>query len=248
MKAEENRRLEIEILKALSDFTPRNQNNIANAVGKAYEKSTDRVQVHRAVQRIKKYFKRSASPEIEGESNRLKHRDEIGKFWVLKNDLKTIKQVVLDYPELLETFKDNDAVLSMLVDKHVNEICTDEWLSEPHILDFKNRLKGSATFFRLYLLEEPKELRKTLDTLFSITERGLSLERHSRETEKRVGGSLQALGFAKYQASFSDLIDIIFITCVGADILYGRECKAGIKLIKKMKENGVRGERILPLP
>ncbi len=234
MKAEENRRLEIEILKAQSDFTPRNQNKIATAAGKIYEKSTDRVQVHRAIQKIKKYLIRSSSPEI----------DDMGKFWVLSKDLKTIKQVVLDYPELLETFKDNDVVLSMLVDKHVNEICTDEWLSEPHILDFKNRLKGSATFFRLYLLEEPKELRKTLDTLFSITERGLSLERHSRETEKRVGGSLQALGFAKYQASFSDLIDIVFITCVGADILYGRECKAGIKLIKKMKTPAIAA----PLP
>lgn len=225
MKAEENRRLEIEILKAQSDFISRNQNKIATATGKIYEKSTDRVQVHRAIQKIKKYFIRSSSPEI----------DDMGKFWVLRKDLKTIKQVVLDYPELLETFKDNDAVLSMLVDKHVNEICTDEWLSEPHILDFKNRLKGSATFFRLYLLEEPKELRKTLDTLFSITERGQVFERHSREIEKQIGGGLKALGFAGPQPSFADLIEIIFRTCVGADILYGRECSAGIKFIKKMK-------------
>lgn len=225
MKVEENRRFEIEILKALSDFTPRNQNKIASAVGKTYEKSTDRVQVHRAIQRIKKYFKRSSSPEV----------DDMGKFWVLRKDPKTIKQVVLDYPELLETFKDNDAVLSMLVEKHVNEVCTDEHLSGAQIAEFKNRLKGSATFFRLYLLEEPKELRRTIDTLFSITERGQAFERHSREIEKQIGGGLKALGFAGSQPSFADLIDIIFRSCVGADILYGRECSAGIKFIKKMK-------------
>lgn len=225
MKAEENRRLEIEILKALSDFTPRNQNYIANAVGKTYESSTDRVQVHRAVQRIKKYFKRSSSPEI----------DAMGKFWVLRKDIKTIMQVVLDYPELLETFKDNDAVLSILVEKHINEVCTDEHLSAAQIAEFKNRLRGSATFFRLYLLEEPKELRRTIDTLFSITERGQAFEQHARKIEKQIGGGLKALGFAGSQPSFADLIDIIFRTCVGADILYGRECSAGIKLVKKMK-------------
>lgn len=224
MKAEENRRLEIEILKVLSDFTMRNQNNIVNAVGKNYEKSTDRVLVHRAIQKVKIYLKRTSSPEI----------DDIGKFWVLKKDLKTIKQVVLDYGELLLTFKDNDTVLSMLVEKHVNEVCTDEHLSAIQIADFKNRLRGSATFFRLYLLEETKELRRTIDTLFSITERGQAFELHIREVEKQIGGELKAMGFAGYQASFTDLIEIIFRTCVGADILYGRECKAGIELIKKM--------------
>lgn len=225
MKIEQNRQLEIEILKAQSDFTARNQNKIATASGKIYDKSTDRVQVHRAIQRIKKYFKRSTSPEI----------DEMGKFWALRKDLKTIKQVVLDYPELLQTFQENDDVLTMLVDKHVNEVCTDECLSDDQKHEFRKRLKTSAAFFRLWLLEEPKTLRGTIDTLFSITERGQEFERQEKEKEKLIGGGLQTLGFAIHQPSFNYLIDIVFRTCVGADILYGRECKAGIEFIKKMK-------------
>ena len=53
-----DRQVEIDILKVLSDFTPRNQNEIARAIGRSDKKSTDRVKVHRAIHRTVKYYTR----------------------------------------------------------------------------------------------------------------------------------------------------------------------------------------------
>ena len=223
-----DRQVEIDILKVLSDFSPRNQSELTVAIGKSNKKSTDRVKIHRAIRRTAKYYARSM-PKME----------DSGKVWVLRKELGIIGQIVTDYPELFSYFQSHDTVLKMLIDKHVNQVCTDEWLSDKQELDFKRRLMISATFFRLYLFEHPAKLLKTIETLFSITERGQEFERLNRgETEqepKPPPGLIERYGFSPYKPSFNDMLNVTFRTCVGADILYHRECKKGIALIKKMK-------------
>lgn len=220
-----DRQVEIDILKLLSDFIPRNQTEIATAIGKS-KTSTDRVKIHRAIHRTAKYFARS-----------IPRMDDNGKVWVLRKELGIIWQIVTNYPELFSLFQSNDIVLKMLIDKHVNQVCTDEWLSDAQELDFRRRLMVSATFFRLYMIELPIDLLKIMETLFSITDRGLEFERLNRGDNK--DGPLSALiekyGFGPYKPSFNDMIDITFMTCVNVDILYHRECSEGIELIKKMK-------------
>lgn len=215
-----DRRTEIDILTVLSDFIPRNQNDITKAIGKSKERSTDRVKVHRAIGREIKYLART-----------LPGMDDTGKVWALKKKPETIGQVVTDYPELFSHFQSNDTVLDMLVDKHVNHVCMDEWLSDEQVRDFRNRLMISATFFRLYLFESPAKLLNILETLFSITEWGHDFER----LNKRETVPCEKYGFARYKPSFSDMLDVAFRACVGADILYHRECIDGIELIKKLK-------------
>ncbi len=223
-----DRQVEINILKVLSDFIPRNQNDITKAIGKSGKKSADRVKVHRAIRRTAKYCARS-----------MPRMDDLGKLWVLRKGLETIEQIITDYPELFSHFHAHDIVLRMLIDKHVNQVCTDEWLSDAQELDFKSRLMISATFFRLYLLEHPAELLKIIETLFSITERGQEFERLNRgeiEHEPKPPTDLiKKYGFAAYKPSFNDMLDVTFRICVGADILYHKECEKGIELIKKMK-------------
>lgn len=223
-----DRQVEIDILKVLSDFIPRNQNDITKAIGKSGKKSSDRVKVHRAVHRTAKYYARSM-PKM----------DDLGKLWVLRKEPGIIGKIVTDYPELFDYFQSHDIVLRMLIDKHVNQVCTDEWLSDKQELDFKSRLMISATFFRLYLLEPPVDLLKIIETLFSITERGQEFERLNRgeieQEPKPPPGLIEKYGFSAYKPSFNDMLDITFRTCVGADILHHRECKKGIALIKKMK-------------
>jgi len=223
-----DRQVEIDIIKVLSDFIPRNQNDITKALGKTEKKSTDRVKVHRAIRRTAKYYARSM-PKM----------NDMGKLWVLRKELKTIGQIVTDYPELFSHFQSHDIVLRMLIDKHVHQVCTDEWLSSKQELDFKRRLMISATFFRLYLLEHPADMLKIIETLFSITERGQEFELLNRgeieQVPKPPPDLIEKYGFSPYKPSFNDMLDITFRTCVGADILYHRECKKGIELIKKMK-------------
>lgn len=223
-----DRQVEIDILTVLSDFIPRNQNDITKAIGKTGKKSTDRVKVHRAVRRTAKYYARSM-PKM----------DDLGKLWVLRKELKTIGQIVTDYPELFSHFQSLDIVLEMMIDKHVNQVCTDEWLSDAQELDFKSRLMISATFFRLYLLERPADLLKIIETLFSITERGQEFELLNlgeiEQEPKPPADLIKRYGFAAYKPSFNDMLDVTFNTCVGADILYHNECIKGIELIKKMK-------------
>lgn len=222
-----DRQVEIDILKELSDFIPRNQNEIAKAIGKSGKKSSDRVKIHRAVRRTAKYYARS-----------MPNMDDRGKLWVLRKEPGTIGQIVTDYPELFDYFQSHDIVLRMLIDKHVNQVCTDEWLSDKQELDFKSRLMISATFFQLYLFERPADLLKTIETLFSITERGQEFERLNRgeieQEPKPPANLIEKYGFSAYKPSFNDMLDVTFRTCVGADILYHRECKKGIELIKKM--------------
>lgn len=190
----DTRQIEMEIIKAMFDFAPRNQNKITNEIGKNYEKSTDRVQVHRAMQKLKKYFERQPLGQ-----------EEKGKKWALKKDIKTIKEIVLDYPELLTASQSNDIILTMLVDKHVNDTFVDERLSNVQMLDFKRRLRKSPTFFRLYLLRESQELRTTLYTLFSITEREQEFEQHNRYVMRGLWES-----------------KVLFKVCVKADIINGQ--------------------------
>lgn len=223
-----DRQVEIDILTVLSDFIPRNQNDITKAIGKTGKKSTDRVKVHRAIRRTRKYYVRS-----------MPRMDDLGKLWVLRKELKTIGQIVTDYPELFSHFQSHDIVLGMMIDKHVNQVCTDEWLSDVQELDFKSRLMISATFFRLYLLERPAELLKIIETLFSITERGQEFERLNlgeiEQVPKPPPDLIEKYGFAAYKPSFNDMLDITFRACIGADILYHNECIKGIELIKTMK-------------
>lgn len=223
-----DRQFEIDILIALSDFKPRNQNEIKKAIGKSGTKSTERVKVHRAIRRTAKYYSRS-----------LPGLDDMGKFWVLRKKLETIGQIVTDYPELFSHFQSHEIVLRMLIDKHVTQVCTDEWLSDEQELDFKHRLMISASFFRLYLFEPPGELLKTIEALFFITERGQEFEQRNfggiEEEPKPPADLIRKYGFSPYKPSFNDMLDVAFRACVAADILYHRECSEGIELIKKMK-------------
>lgn len=224
-----DRQVEIEILKVLSDFSPRNQSELTTAIGKSNKKSTDRVKVHRAIGRTAKYYARSMPRRM----------DDMGKVWVLRKELETIGQIVMDYPELFSHFQSNDIVLRMIIDKHVNQVCTDEWLEERQELDFKKRLMISATFFQMYLFEPPADLLTTIETMFSITGRGQEFERLNfgeiEQVPELPAELVKRYGFAPYKPSFSDMLDVTFKTCVGADILYHRDCKKGIVLIKEMK-------------
>lgn len=231
-----DRQIEIDVLSVLSDFVSRNQNDITTATGRDYNKSTDRVKVHRAIRRIDRYIERT-QPKITKVGN--KWVQESGNIWAVRKDIDNIKEIVQAYPELLLRLQSNEDVLSMLVDKHVNLVCTDEWLSDVQQRDFKKRLKTSATFFRLYLFESPSSLLKILETLFSITGRGQEFERLNRgeieQVPKLPDDLIKRYGFTPYKPSFNYLLDVTFRTCVGADVLYGRECGTGIEFIKKMK-------------
>lgn len=104
MKADFNK-IERDILLGLSDFVPRNQNQITDLIGN-HENSTDRVHVSRSIKKLKPHLAQC----ING-------FDEAGKRWVLKEDLETIRQIVVKYPLLLPQFQKNDKLLSMLVEK-----------------------------------------------------------------------------------------------------------------------------------
>ena len=209
-----DRQVEIDILKVLSDFTPRNQNEIARAIGRSDKKSTDRVKVHRAIHRSVKYYTRS-----------LPGLDDNGKFWVLKKDLETVGQVVTDYPEFLSHFQSQDIVLSMLIDKHVNQVCPGEKLSDEQVMDFKHRLKMSTTLFCRYLFGDPDELRNIINKLFRITRRGQELE-----PAQKLNSTVNS------NTPFNEVLDVLFKSCVDADIMYGKECSAGIEFL----EHGVK--------
>lgn len=229
-----DRDVEIKILTLLSDFLPRNQKEITDEIGRDGKKSTDRVKVHRAIRRNVKFLKRSM-PKME----------DNGKVWVLRKDIGIIKKIVDEYPELFSHFQVNETVLVMLVDKHVNQVCPDEWLSDAQELDFKNRLMISATFFRLYLSVPADELLKIMDTLFSITEMGQEFERRNRgetwQVPKPPPGFVEKCGFTPYKPSFNAMLDVTFGICVGADVLNQKECQAGLDLIKKIKPLDIAG-------
>ena len=226
-----DRQVEIEILNVLSDFIPRNQTDITKAIGKSCHRSTDRVKVHRAIRRNAKFFKRS-----------IHESEDSGKVWVLKKEIETVKHIVEEYPELYSRFQSSEIVLKMLIDKHVYQVCTDEWLSKEQELEFKNRLKISDTFFMLYLSEPPPKLLTTMETLFSITELGQEFDRRNRgettQSPKPPEGLVTKYGFLAFKPTFNDMLDVTFRACVGADILYHREYGAGIEFLKKLKNSG----------
>ncbi len=77
------KQIEREVLVALSDFIPHNQNQIADLIGRSHQKSTNRVHVSRSLDNLKPYLKRYPN-EI----------DELGKKWAIDQDIHTLKQIV----------------------------------------------------------------------------------------------------------------------------------------------------------
>lgn len=127
-------KIESDILVALSDFLPHNQNQIADLIGKNHKvTSTNRVHVTRCLKELKKYLDRVPN-----------ELDELGKKWVLKQDIETIRQIVKNYPSLISDLQKSDIVLSLLIDKDN----FDKYIGFPVFanlsymeMDYKNRVK-----------------------------------------------------------------------------------------------------------
>ncbi len=123
--------IERDILVGLSDFIPRNQNQITDLIHKDRKKSTDRVHVHRALKNLAPYLERSP--------NKL---DELGKRWVFKKDIDIIRQIVKKYPSIVPDLQKSDIILSMLA----NNVKPNNFFSE-----FKGMLRLSPSFFENFL-------------------------------------------------------------------------------------------------
>lgn len=141
--------IETDILVGLSDFIPRNQNQITDLIHKDREKSTDRVHVHRALKNLKPYFER-----------RPNQLDELGKRWVLKKDIDTIRQIVKEYPSpsIVLGLQKSDKIIN-LISSHINEETYSDFLygSEEHtkISDFiPDMFRYSVTFLKMFLTND----------------------------------------------------------------------------------------------
>ncbi|MCX9086817.1 MAG: hypothetical protein OIN90_04570 [Candidatus Methanoperedens sp.] len=176
---------ECDILVGLSDFKPRNQNQMADLIG-SREKSTDRVHVSRCLKNIKTYLKRVPND-----------LDESGTRWVLRYEIQTLRQIAEKYPSIIPDLQNNDKILDLLQDNHpefhnpgieispeLREFCKcdpeeirsyidkgDRRKFKPLIIpfleaqnqafkgDFKNYLRESPTFFKMCLLHDSEPLK-----------------------------------------------------------------------------------------
>jgi hypothetical protein len=172
--------IEADILSVLLDFTPRNQNQITDSIGKNHDNSTDRVHVHRALKNLEPYLKRSRN-----------ELDELGKKWTInldvetitryeakerqqatietmKRDMETIKQIVKNYPSLIPNLQEKGWVMILLRNnsffyKDVGDNYGDlsdagGMLFTEAVNDLKTyvmeMLEYSQTFFKYYLSHE----------------------------------------------------------------------------------------------
>lgn len=172
--------IEADILSVLLDFSPRNQNQITDSIGKSHNNSTDRVHVHRALKNLEPYLKRSRN-----------ELDELGKKWTIKldvetitryeakerqqatietmeRDMETIKQIVKNYPSIIPILQEKGWIMTLLrrtgfFYKDVGENYGD--LSDAGGMIFTEAvndlrtyvmemLKYSQTFFKYYLSHE----------------------------------------------------------------------------------------------
>lgn len=173
-------KIEKDILVALSDFIPKNQNQMADLIGKDHKKSTDRVHVSRSLEVIEPFLKRVPN-----------QNDELGKIWVLKNDIETIKQIIEKYPSLIPDLQKNELILDMLLDKHP-ELCLKEIPSTTREMvrekakeipgfeetfeglmdiesgkkEFKKYLKSSPAFFKMCLLNDIKYITQKVSYIY----------------------------------------------------------------------------------
>jgi len=200
MKTDFNK-IECDILLALSDFLPHNQNQIADLIGNNHKKSTDRVHVSRCLENLKTYLDRAPND-----------LDELGKKWVLKQDIQTLRQITEKYPSLISDLQKNDKFLSILIEKHSwifklpkliperrlivetpgHEIprpeyeLNDDWeampskpdkeLNEAYLLEaeakLKLKLELSPDFFKICILNDPDNLKDIFDEIFWQTKEG----------------------------------------------------------------------------
>lgn len=172
--------IEADILSVLLDFSPRNQNQITDSIGKSHDNSTDRVHVHRALKNLEPYLKRSRN-----------ELDELGKKWTIKldvetitryeakkrqqatietmkRDMETIKQIVEKYPSLIPILQEKGWVMTLLrrnvfFYKEVGENYGDlsdagGMLFTEAVNDLRTyvmeMLEYSQTFFKYYLSHE----------------------------------------------------------------------------------------------
>jgi hypothetical protein len=132
------KQIEVDILIGLSDFIPRNQNQITDLIGKNHDNSTDRVHVHRALKNL--------GPYLERAPNQL---DDPGKKWTIRQHIETTRQIVENYEPLVLYFQKSQIVINQLFVE--NKILN----HPPEIRGFfENIIQFSPTFLKMILVRK----------------------------------------------------------------------------------------------
>ncbi len=132
------KQIEVDILIKLSDFIPRNQNQITDLIGKNHDNSTDRVHIHRALKNLKPYLERA-----------LNQLDDQGKKWTIRQHIETTRQIVEKYPSLILYLQKNPIIINQLFveNKTLNQT--------PQIRGFfENIIQFSPTFLKMILMQK----------------------------------------------------------------------------------------------
>ena len=219
--------IETDILSVLLDFSPRNQNQITDSIGKNHDNSTDRVHVHRALKNLKPFLKRHSN-EI----------DELGKKWSLKQDLNTMRQIAIKYPSLNPELQKNEKVLSLLVENYCKlthpyplfwVFMQDKEKKELNDLipliveEFKKKLNSSQTFFKAFLTKDEKILYNEINTIYWYA--------GYNEYEGEFYEKLKDLLIPKGRLA----VDIYFEFCAFSDLSSGTDCKEAFNYINELK-------------
>lgn len=232
--------MECDILVALSDFKPRNQNQIADLIG-SHEKSTDRVHVSRCLKNIKSYLKHVFNGF--GES---------GNKWVLKQDIEAFREIIIKYPSLIPDLQKNDKIRGIIAKNfHPDLPAIKEFEDEVNV--FTNMLRGSPTLFKLVLQTSPETLRDRFLTVYVNSPDGIYRrileDNMSKNTEEN--DNLKTIREEGLKIKFPDGLtledkknlkllmefhDSVYEACVQMDILNGQFNSSAIDYIRKKNE------------
>jgi hypothetical protein len=232
--------IEADILRALLDFIPRNQNQIADIIKKDHKKSTHRVNVSRALKNLEPFLKRVPN-----------ELDEQGKKRVMRQDIETIKQIGERYDSLISDLHENEKIMTILANNFYKDLPKSKEYND-EIKIFSYYLRGSPAFFTLVLFNTPESLKDRFQKVYANTPDGiyLSIKEESRETYfKKMGidkdkqkfpGDAMTIGDRIMLKTLKDFDDSIFESCVQADILAGIYNQSAIDYIHKKNEASVR--------
>ena len=225
------KQIEADILIRLSDFIPRNQNQITNLIGKDHNNSTDRVHIHRAIKNLEPYLERVP--------NQL---DDLGKKWTLRQHIETTRQIVENYPSLIFYLQRNQIIINQLFaeNKTLNNV-----LEIPVRDFFANMIQLSPTFFKTILVQKSFDNFKKIWIQFNLVEKFdaegvdlllyLELIKHSIINDYIEGNDMQkAIAYIKEN---EPILNIPYFVIVAGKIIEGLQ-----KGFERTEENRLKDQ------
>jgi hypothetical protein len=167
-------------------------------------------------------------------------------IWGVKT-LKNLENILVQYPDFVGTLQNSELALKIIIDKHSSLItnANKEYLNKISELEsqinecterWKQHLKYSIDFFKLFLHNEPDNLADKINILAQI-----SGDDWSSSIYKVKISQIPRIDTLIYQNIYK--IDLAFKACVSNDILQGQSTKEAIEYVKQLG-NVVSDEQI----